>query len=306
MAPTLPTNESTTLSAVTPEFLAFAEVELGFAQQSIIKYRDCLRQITRILGDKRICQIDQDDVLALKSNLLRRGLSASRQVSILSALKRLLFYCRDVRAIPVLDPRKIVLPKRPRKEVVYLDKDEIDCFVNGIKLNGGRGKVVLTGVRFRALVEVILGTAMRIGEVLALDRDQIDFKEREAKIVGKGGKQRTVFFTERSLEWLQRYLDIRSDQAKALFACQNGRDRLKRADIWRSFEHYRRRAGIKKPVRPHILRHTAATWLLFNGCPVSHIKEILGHERLETTCRYYLGLDHRAAKLAHRDFMIYR
>jgi integrase/recombinase XerD len=58
-------------------------------------------------------------------------------------------------------------------------------------------------------------------------------------------------------------------------------------------------------VTPHILRHTAATQLLFNGCPVGHIKAILGHERLETTCRYYLGLDQRAAKEAHRKYLSY-
>ena len=62
---------------------------------------------------------------------------------------------------------------------------------------------------------------------------------------------------------------------------------------------------INKSVTPHLLRHTAATQLLFNGCPVGHIKEILGHERLETTCRYYLGLDHRAAKQAHQRYPIY-
>jgi integrase len=53
------------------------------------------------------------------------------------------------------------------------------------------------------------------------------------------------------------------------------------------------------------MRHTAATQLLFNGCPIGHIKEILGHERLETTCRYYLGLDHRAAKAAHQKYLRY-
>ena len=79
------------------------------------------------------------------------------------------------------------------------------------------------------------------------------------------------------------------------------RDRIKD-----TFAVYRRRADITKPVSPHILRHTAATQLLFNGCPVGHIKEILGHERLETTCRYYLGLDHRAAKAAHAQFLVFK
>jgi site-specific recombinase XerD len=60
-----------------------------------------------------------------------------------------------------------------------------------------------------------------------------------------------------------------------------------------------------KPVSPHILRHTMATTLLFNGCPIGHIKELLGHERLDTTCRYYLRLDRRAARAAHAQFLHY-
>src|SRR5205085_2785349 len=111
--------------------------------------------------------------------------------------------------------------------------------------------------------------------------------------------------TTRALESVERYLVTRQDSHPALFACMDGSTRLKRVDIWRPFLRYRKLAGINKPVTPHLLRHTAATQLLFNGCPVGHIKEILGHERLETTCRYYLGLDHRAAKLAHQQYLTY-
>lgn len=123
-------------------------------------------------------------------------------------------------------------------------------------------------------------------------------------MIGKGNKERTVFFTDRALHWLGRYLEMRSDAAEALFLSQSG-SRLSRTDIWRPFSRFRRVAGLNKPVRPHLLRHTAATQLLFNGCPVGHIKEILGHERLETTCRYYLGLDRRAAKAAHQQYLVY-
>jgi integrase/recombinase XerD len=146
---------------------------------------------------------------------------------------------------------------------------------------------------------------MRISELLSLDRAQVDFEAREAKIIGKGNKERVVFFSERAIGWIRKYLALRADQHPALFACQDGKSRLKRPDIWRPFARYRQAAAITKRVTPHLLRHTAATQLLFNGCPVGHIKEILGHERLETTCRYYLGLDHRAAKQAHEQFLVY-
>jgi integrase/recombinase XerD len=160
-------------------------------------------------------------------------------------------------------------------------------------------------LRFRVLVESILGSAMRISEVLSLNRSQIDSRTAETKIVGKGRKERTAFFTDRALYWIGEYLKCRTDDCPALFVCQDGKTRLKRTDVWRPFAKYRKLAGIEKRVTAHLLRHTAATRLLFNGCPIGHIKEILGHERLETTCRYYLGLDHRAAKAAHRKYLVY-
>jgi integrase/recombinase XerD len=164
----------------------------------------------------------------------------------------------------VMDPELIVPPKRPRRDVIFLTPEEIEKFVRIIPLSTTLGDPCLRGLRFRALVEVLLGTAMRISEVLSLDRMHVDCERREAKIVGKGNKQRVVFFTERALCWLSRYLEQRADDHAALFTSLDGRRRLKRTDLWRPFDRYRRLAGLTKPVRPHLLRHTAATQLLFN------------------------------------------
>ena len=188
---------------------------------------------------------------------------------------------------------------------MFLTPEEIEGFISTIPLVTYEGGVHQAGLRLRAIVEALLGTAMRISELLSLNRDSIDCERKEARIIGKGNKERTVFFSDRCLIWIKRYLDNRTDDCPALFVCQNGRTRLKRDDLWRYFDRHRKLAGIKKKVRPHILRHTAATTLLFNGCPVGHIKAILGHERLETTCRYYLGIDHRAAKAAHQKYLCY-
>jgi integrase/recombinase XerD len=294
-----------TLAGAAPEFLLYAEVELGFAKQSLVKYADCLRQVERMLGSVTVTSVSQDDVLQLKSAMLRRNLSVSRQVSILCALKRLLQFWTDKHHGAMLDPALIIMPRRPRRQVDYLTADEVERFVRGIRITSFRDKTVVSGLRFRALVEALLGSGMRIGELLSLNRTDIDFQRGEARVVGKGNKQRTVFFTGRALEWLSRYLAARHDKHSALFVCQGGQARLARTDIWRPFNRHRVLAGIHKKVTPHLLRHTAATQLLFNGCPIGHIKEILGHERLETTCRYYLGLDNRAAKRAFNQYLTY-
>ena len=298
-------SQNSFLTAVTPGFLLHAKAELQFSDQTIVKYTDCLRQVVRMIGDRPVTDYSKDDVLHLKAGMLGRNHSVGRQVSILSAFKRLLQFCREELNLSVLDPASIAIPRRPRREVIFLKPEEVERFVASIRLYNLVDQPLEAGFRFRALAEALLGSAMRIGELLSLDREEIDVQNREARVIGKGNKQRTVFFTDRALSWISRYLAMRTDSHPALFSTQGGRSRLSRDDIWRPFARYRKLAGINKPVTPHLLRHTAATQLLFNGCPIGHIKEILGHERLETTCRYYLGLDQRAAKQAHQKYLTY-
>jgi site-specific recombinase XerD len=292
------------LSGAARQFLNYARVELNFGAQTIERYTYCLHRLERALGDRPVTEITAEDITAVKAQMLARGNSICWQVVMLAATKRLLLFCQQRLGLLVLDPEAVTIPKRPRREVVYLTAEEVERFVLAIPLETSKREPHHPGLRFRALVEALLGSAMRIGELLSLNRTDIDFERREARVIGKGNKERTVFFTERALYWLRRYLEIRSDDLPPLFISQSG-SRLARTDIWRPFHLYRRLAGLNKPVRPHLLRHTAATQLLFNGCPVGHIKEILGHERLETTCRYYLGLDRRAAKQAHEKYLVY-
>jgi len=172
----------------------------------------------------------------------------------------------------VLSPEAIAIPKRPRREVVYLTVEEVQRFLAVIPTTTQRDKVHCRAEISRTGGSVTR-SAMRIGEVLSIDRHQIDFVSREACVIGKGNKQRTVFFTSRALEWLECYLKVRNDDHPALFVCLSGRTRLKRDGIWRPFMRYRKLAGINKPGDASHAAPHAATQLLFNGCPVGHIKE---------------------------------
>lgn len=206
-----------------------------------------------------------------------------------------------------LDPRRIRVPRIPRRDVLYLTKEEVDQLVGAIIRPGECWEEVeLARLRFRALVEVLLGTGARISEVLALDRGDVDFESMTAKIVGKGKKQRLLFFTDRALEWLGRYLSRRREDEEPLFVTRgNSPRRLGYDAVKNVFRRVTQRPRLRKKVTAHVVRHTVATTLLFNGCPIGHIKELLGHERLDTTCRYYLGVDMRAAKEAHQRFLRY-
>ncbi len=145
----LPPGGLPSLSSVAPKFLVYAEAELQFARRSLDKYRDCLRQVGRMLGDRPVDQYSADDILLLKSRMLQKQHSVSRQVSILSALSNVCWrIAGGAMAGPVLDPEAIVVPKRPRREVVYLTPEEVARFVSVIPLYTQRGKPSLDGLRF--------------------------------------------------------------------------------------------------------------------------------------------------------------
>jgi len=291
-----PKNERV-MSDLIEDFLEYARYELNFSPQTIIKYRDSLKCFVRDVGDKPVEQFDVMDFVRLKKAMMERGLSEARIASVVYATRSFMSYCQNFLKLSVVDPKSIRPPRIYRREVIYLKKEEVETFVNVIDTTKWNG------LRFKALVEVLLGTGMRIGEVLSLNRKDIDWDKLEAKIVGKGNKERTIFFNERSLEWLRKYLENRNDLHEAVFVTKKPTGRMHRDDIWRFFDYYRKKAHINKKLTPHILRHTVATNLIFNGCPIVHVKEILGHERLDTTCKYYLGVDKEQAKKAHHQYL---
>jgi len=285
------------ISTLVGDFLEYSRYELNFSPGTIIKYRESLGWFIRDIGDKEISGLTVQDFVRLKKMMMERGAGQNRIASIVFATKSFLNYCRNFLQINTLDPKQIRPPRRVKREVIFLTKEEIEAFVNSI------GESSLTDLRFRTLVETLLGTGMRISEVLSLNRKDIIWDKKEAKIIGKGNKERTVFFTDRALKWIQKYLEKRHDSHEAVFITNGDPRRLTPGDIWRFFGKYRKKARIDKKLTPHILRHTVATNLVFNGCPIVHVKEILGHERLDTTCRYYLGVDKEQAKKAHKQYL---
>ena len=291
-------NEDFRISFLIDGFLDYARYELNFSPNTINKYRESLKVFIKKVGDKNVGDLEVRDFVELKKKLIDSGVGEAYISSLVFAIRSLLNYCRNFLNIQTLDPKQIRPPRKFKREVIYLTAEEIEKFIDAIYIKK------ITGLRFRVLVETLLGTGMRISEALSLNRKTINWERREAKIVGKGNKERTVFFTKRSLEWIRKYLERRSDDFEAVFIT-NGKipRRLSTNNISRYFAYNKEKARIDKKITPHILRHTVATNLVFNGCPIVHVKEILGHEKLDTTCKYYLGVDKEKAKQAHREYL---
>jgi len=295
-------NNKRTITDTAEEYLTWLQVERRFAPSSIVSYRSRLKCFVRDVGDIELNKFTMEHIFKLKKILYERSNSEVFIGVALACIKGLLKYCKtQTRMTPQINPDDITIPKRPRREVVFLTSEEIKRFKESIIIKP------IYGLRFRTLVETLLGTGMRISEALSLDKDSIDFSTKEARIIGKGNKERVVFFNDDSIDWINRYISTRIDKNEALFVTTGKKPRrLRNQDLTRYFKRQRMMAGINKKITPHLLRHCFASHLAFNSCPFTEIKTLMGHERLDTTIRYYIGVtDKEKAKQAHSQYLKY-
>jgi integrase/recombinase XerD len=138
----------------------------------------------------------------------------------------------------------------------------------------------------KAIFEFMFSTGCRIGEVVSLDKNCINWSNRSAIVRGKGDKEREVYFNIRCEIWLKRYLDSRQDKDPAIFVTERHPHRMSIAQMRYIIKRISNRAGINKEIHPHQLRHSYATHLLNNGAPLDVIQSLLGHEKSETTRIY--------------------
>jgi integrase/recombinase XerD len=216
------------------------------------------------------------------------------------ALKVFCKFCRQVLKLSCLDPdREIPLPQRPKPYVQYLINSEVDRLRNCIETHK------FTGLRMRTLIEVLLTTGLRISEALSLDRTPFENGDTEVTIIGKGGKPRVVFFPAGAVDWIKRFLRFRQDDYPAVFVTTGIPRRWDRNDLSKYFKELKWKAGIDKPLTPHILRHTYCTNLRDNGADISLIKELAGHQDIQTTARYYLGVSKTTLRDAVKKHLNY-
>ena len=157
-------------------------------------------------------------------------------------------------------------------------------------------------LRDLAMIDMLASTGMRVGEMVLLNRDDIDFIERECVVFGKGDKERMVYFDARTKLHLQQYLDSRTDDNPALFvSLRSPHKRLTIGGIEVRLRELGRRLGIHK-VHPHKFRRTLATMAIDKGMPIEQLQRLLGHQRIDTTLQYAM-VKQSNVKLAHRKYI---
>ena len=159
-----------------------------------------------------------------------------------------------------------------------------------------------TQIRDLAMIDMLASTGMRVGEMVLLNRDDINFAERECIVFGKGDKERIVYFDGRTKLHLQEYLDSRNDSNQALFVALNkNHERLKIGGIEVRLRELGKLLGINK-VHPHKFRRTVATVAIDKGMPIEQLQQLLGHRRIDTTLQYAM-VKQSNVKIAHRKYI---
>lgn len=287
-------NKTMQFSKLKTDFLEYLEVEQNRSQKTIANYDHYLTRLIDFAGDIKVSDITPELIRKWRLWLNRLGtntndeLEKTTQNYHLIAVRSFLKYCAK-RDIEVMSADKIELARTRRKQVTFLNPEELDRLFAQANTN------TLSGLRDRAILELLFSSGLRVSELVGLNRDHINLKRREFMVRGKGQKDRPIFISEQSASAIQSYLDKRQDNDPALFIRYSGTKeldfsgnfhRLTPRSVQRMVERNAKLAGITKHVSPHTLRHSFATDLLMNGADLRSVQAMLGHSNIATTQIY--------------------
>lgn len=296
-------------SKVKTDFLEYLEIEQNRSQKTIANYDHYLTRLIDFAGDIKLADIDAEMVRKWRLWLNRLGTNTSDELQKttqnyhLIALRSFLKFCAK-RDLPALSADKVELARTTRKQVTFLSAEEVERLIAQPDIN------TINGLRDRAILELLFSSGLRVSELVGLDKDHINLKRREFMVRGKGQKDRPIFISPAAAEWLQNYLEKRTDNVKPLFLRYSGSKkidttgnfhRLTARSIQRLVSRYALLAGITKHVSPHTLRHSFATDLLMNGADLRSVQALLGHSNVATT-QIYTHVTDPHLKAVHQKY----
>jgi len=276
------------------DFLEYLEIEQNRSQKTIQNYDHYLTRLIDFAGDIKVSDIDPELIRKWRLWLNRLGTNTSDELGKatqnyhLIALRSFLKFCAK-RDIPALTADKVELARTRRKQVTFLNEEELERLFAQPDLS------TESGLRDRAILELLFSSGLRVSELVGLDRDNINLKRREFMVRGKGQKDRPIFISPEAAKWVEHYLSKRQDTSRPLFVRYSGRKQVDRSgnfhrltarSVQRLVARAARLAGITKHVSPHTLRHSFATDLLMNGADLRSVQALLGHSNIATTQIY--------------------
>jgi integrase/recombinase XerD len=246
----------------------------GFSQQTLKAYKLQALLVIRYFKDVKletITTIQLKEYLAKSSENLKPSSLAHR----IRFIKSLFRWSHEEGHILMNPAVKLKEPKVGKRIPKFLTEREIEHI-----------REACNTPMEKALFEFMFSTGCRIGEIVSLDKNRINWSNRSAIVLGKGDKEREVYFNIRCEIWLKRYIDNRQDYDPAIFVTERNPHRMSIAQMRYIVKRISNRAEMNKVIHPHQLRHSYATHLLNNGAPLDIIQSLLGHQKSETTKIY--------------------
>ena len=271
-------------------FLAAKRVE-GCSEKTVRYYDSTIRNVITAIG-KDIKHIETDDLrMYLDRYQSQSGASKVTIDNIRRILSSFFSWLEDEDYIvksPVRRIHKVKTCKTVKEtysdEALEIMRDNSEC------------------LRDHAIIDMLASTGMRVGELVKLNKEDIDFDNRECIVLGKGNKQRKVYFDARTKIHLQNYLKSRTDNNEALFvSIQKPYNRLLISGVEIRLRELGRKLEINK-VHPHKFRRTLATMAIDKGMPIEQVQQLLGHQSVDTTLQYAM-VNQNNVKISHRRFI---
>jgi site-specific recombinase XerD len=296
------------------EFLEYIELERGHSQLTIRNYDAYLSKFADFAAENGVKSVDKIDLEVIKKwrlALHRRDLANKTLNYYMIAIRSFLKYLSKM-DIESLAPEKIELADTPERKINFLEEEELERL---LKAFDGSEK---NDLRNHAILELLFSTGLRVSELTALNRSNINLEHSEFSIMGKGGKTRVVFMSDSAKDALQNYLAKRHDRDEALFIKspvagrlspvettndkrQTTDCRLTSRQMERIVQEAGKRAGIVKQVTPHVLRHSFATDMLRSGADLRSVQSLLGHVNVTTT-QVYTHVTDKHLKEIHEKY----
>jgi len=280
-------------------FLDALWMERGLSENTLAAYRSDLYSFADwlALSARAIEQTQPADVLAYLSSLSSRSTRTSSRK--LSTLRRIFQYLVREGRIDHDPTAQIESLRIGRPLPKSLTESEVEALIKA------PNTTTAIGLRDRAMLEVLYATGLRVSELVALQIDQINLRQEVIRIVGKGNKERLVPLGEEAVEWLEKFISegrvdlFKETPTATVFPSRRGLT-MRRETFWHAIKRYTTRAGISKPISPHVLRHAFATHLLNHGADLRVVQMLLGHSDISTT-QIYTHIAKERLKTLHAE-----
>ncbi|PAV27202.1 integrase/recombinase XerD [Tamilnaduibacter salinus] len=264
-------------------------LEAGLGEKTRSAYASDLRSLSAWLADRpgspALRDVRRADLLAWISGGMASGVQSSTAARRLSGLRRFYRFLLRERLIAEDPTLQIDSPRQPRRLPDTLSESDVE------DLMAEPDPAEPIELRDRAMLEVLYGCGLRVSELVGLEVSQLNLRQGVVRVRGKGDRERLIPLGEEAVDWLAQYFRearpalLKGLASDAVFPGRRGRS-MTRQTFWHRLRHYATRAGIRKKLSPHTLRHAFATHLLNHGADLRVVQMLLGHADLSTTQIY--------------------